>query len=445
MGSILIAIMPGERGHYNCAFGMARGLESAGHDVSFIGIRDDAEYVAKNGFRFREIGTTLWPAGSANMLKASPEPMDSRQRRKRTVAALRAALDGAAKIVDAAPESQELEALFECDLFVADYRAHWIALLALHFKRKCIFLATGLPDAVNYPPPSTSLVPTGSFRSAVQVRLKRLASSFSLLPGLALLWIELKRRNISPGQVIQRLGIDPNLVARKFPLRLNLESLIASPLGFDFKLTSRRNGVFRNVEPWINSLQPIYKERESGPPSRLKIYVILGSHTVGAAGRVIDKFLLLARKRRDWDFIISGAAGRHCDLPNVNLFEYVNQMDCLQQADVMVTHCGMNSVKETIISGVPMVGIPLWRDQPSVSARIEQHNLGVIVRVADLDIEALEAAIDKAAYDHGIRSAVKEMQRSFLECLHHRPGINYITNTVRGEAVKRLDNKSCED
>ncbi len=64
---------------------------------------------------------------------------------------------------------------------------------------------------------------------------------------------------------------------------------------------------------------------------------------------------------------------------NVHAFQTVPQLEVLKHADVMITHGGMNSIKECILNEVPMVVYPLnnkW-DQPGNSARVVYHGLGL--------------------------------------------------------------------
>jgi MGT family glycosyltransferase len=55
--------------------------------------------------------------------------------------------------------------------------------------------------------------------------------------------------------------------------------------------------------------------------------------------------------------------------PNVRLEPYVPQAGLLPHCDLFITHGGFNSVKESLISGVPMVVIPITADQPYCAER----------------------------------------------------------------------------
>ncbi|MEL4025330.1 macrolide family glycosyltransferase [Lysinibacillus endophyticus] len=58
----------------------------------------------------------------------------------------------------------------------------------------------------------------------------------------------------------------------------------------------------------------------------------------------------------------------------------VNQIEVLQRADVFVTHCGMNSVNESLYFGVPMILYPFHSEQQLVAKRVEELGAGVYLK-----------------------------------------------------------------
>lgn len=89
------------------------------------------------------------------------------------------------------------------------------------------------------------------------------------------------------------------------------------------------------------------------------------------------------------------------DLPeNIGVFSQVDQIAVLQQADVFVTHCGMNSVSEGLYFGVPLVMLPQTSEQHGVAARVLQMEAGVeLKKTAPEDIrEAVEQVLEDAHY-----------------------------------------------
>lgn len=98
------------------------------------------------------------------------------------------------------------------------------------------------------------------------------------------------------------------------------------------------------------------------------------------------------------------------DLPlaaNVKLVDWLPQSDLLAHPSIrlFVTHGGMNSVMESIQHGVPMVGIPLFVDQPGNLVRVEAKHLGVSIPVDQLKAETLALKIKQVIGDKSYKSA----------------------------------------
>ena len=51
---------------------------------------------------------------------------------------------------------------------------------------------------------------------------------------------------------------------------------------------------------------------------------------------------------------------------------------------VFVTHCGNNGQYEAVFHGVPMVGLPIFGDQPHSAFRMQEHGYGVSLLPDDL-------------------------------------------------------------
>lgn len=82
--------------------------------------------------------------------------------------------------------------------------------------------------------------------------------------------------------------------------------------------------------------------------------------------------------------------------PNVQVLEYANQWTALQEADVFITHHGLNSTHEGIFHEVPMISYPFFSDQPALARRCQE--LGLAVKLASapcapIDPDALRSAL----------------------------------------------------
>jgi len=66
---------------------------------------------------------------------------------------------------------------------------------------------------------------------------------------------------------------------------------------------------------------------------------------------------------------------------HISVHNHVDQIGVLEQADVFVSHCGMNSVNESLYFGVPLVMLPQTPEQNGVAERVLE--LGAGMKLAD--------------------------------------------------------------
>jgi MGT family glycosyltransferase len=69
--------------------------------------------------------------------------------------------------------------------------------------------------------------------------------------------------------------------------------------------------------------------------------------------------------------------------PHVSVVRSAPHTRVLAQASAMVTHCGHGTVMKSLAAGVPIVGIPMGRDQNDTAARIVYRNAGVRLKPSD--------------------------------------------------------------
>ena len=65
---------------------------------------------------------------------------------------------------------------------------------------------------------------------------------------------------------------------------------------------------------------------------------------------------------------------------NISVFPSVDQIAVLKKADVFLSHCGMNSVSESLYYGVPLVLYPQTTEQNGVANRTAQCNAGIFLK-----------------------------------------------------------------
>lgn len=91
-------------------------------------------------------------------------------------------------------------------------------------------------------------------------------------------------------------------------------------------------------------------------------------------------------------------AGRLNPPDNAVLERFVPHSAVLPHASLVVTHAGHSTVMAAVGAGVPLVCVPMGRDQPAVAARVTHHGLGVRVD-PEATVEELRAAICRVMDD----------------------------------------------
>lgn len=119
------------------------------------------------------------------------------------------------------------------------------------------------------------------------------------------------------------------------------------------------------------------------------------------------------------------------DLPdNISVFSHVDQIAVLQQADVFVSHCGMNSVSESLYFGVPLVLLPQTAEQTGVAERVYQ--LGAGIKLNKSDTSSILAAISKILTDGTYKQNAAEISKGFSRCSGAKGAADKIIQVCEG-------------
>lgn len=93
---------------------------------------------------------------------------------------------------------------------------------------------------------------------------------------------------------------------------------------------------------------------------------------------------------------------------NTELEQFVPHSAVLPHAALVITHAGHGTVIAALRAGVPLVCIPMGRDQYDVAARVRHHGVGVGLPV-DADVPALAAGIHRVLVEPGYADAARRM------------------------------------
>lgn len=124
-------------------------------------------------------------------------------------------------------------------------------------------------------------------------------------------------------------------------------------------------------------------------------------------------------KDREADVIIScGNAVSREELgvlpANIEVYPYVDQPEVLARADVFLTHCGMNSVSESLYMAAPMVLYPQTGEQHAVARRVTEIGAGVLLK--DDSPDGIWTSIQEILNNKVYGNAAAECSADFRGC-----------------------------
>jgi MGT family glycosyltransferase len=90
---------------------------------------------------------------------------------------------------------------------------------------------------------------------------------------------------------------------------------------------------------------------------------------------------------------------------------HVPQLTVLSEADIFVTHGGLNSTMEALYYGVPLIVVPATREQRLTARRIRDLGLGVMLERNELTDEVLRTTARDVVADRPMRDRVRRMQQ----------------------------------
>jgi zeaxanthin glucosyltransferase len=147
---------------------------------------------------------------------------------------------------------------------------------------------------------------------------------------------------------------------------------------------------------------------EDGRPT---LYVSLG--TIVKLAHVFKIVIDLARGAK-WKAVLSVGQGADLtqfgELPeNILLRNYVPQYELLRHVDAVISHGGNNTVTETLLNGKPLIVIPITGDQPESAGRVVKAEAGLRLDIHRLTPEKLRDAINALLDDPRYRAGAERV------------------------------------
>ena len=115
---------------------------------------------------------------------------------------------------------------------------------------------------------------------------------------------------------------------------------------------------------------------------------------------------------------------------NISVFTHVDQIAVLKQADVFLSHCGMNSVNESLYYQVPLVMYPQTSEQGGVATRVEQ--LGAGIRLQKVNSSAICETVKQVLETPSYKENAKVISDGFKKCSGAKGAADKILSVCKG-------------
>ncbi len=129
---------------------------------------------------------------------------------------------------------------------------------------------------------------------------------------------------------------------------------------------------------------------------------------------------------------------------NIKMYPYVNQLEVLSRADVFITHCGMNSVSESLYMATPMVLYPQTGEQHAVARRAKEIGAGLFLK--DDSSDSIYHSVKEILSKLDFSKAALECSKDFRSCTGPSGAAKFIENAPHKATENKVMaelNKKC--
>src|SRR5262245_31764159 len=411
-----------QQGHWLPCINLAKSLKDAGYQtVDFMGIPDTQSIVQPYGFTFNTILSNIYPAGYS--LENKLEPVDQRWKPAHLMPIVRGALDNVFR-----PASPPAPA--------GIIGGYFTALETLMISRKYgipfVIITTFLRHPEDLP----------SLHAKTKLLYMPKAVSQALIDGIV-------------GPASAGMSIDEFVS----PLdAANRPEIIPCPKDFDFGAPTDPDWVHRPTTTYVEPMilrtpippaSPVIPDPTVIPPGFRLIYATSGSQVQDYEfrARIFFKNMIsmMQTSGMDTTYLVLavgsklftqlnleyGVGTQNPTLPpNVKLFDWVSQLDIVKVADAVFMHGGLATIKESIWEQVPIVIVPLGKDQRDNALRIKRTGVGVATEVADLEPLDLRKLLTQATSSTWIRQNISRLRGIFQTAETAKPSLGIIRTVV---------------
>ena len=398
-----------EQGHWLPCITLAKSLKDAGYtQVEFMGIPDTQSIVVPYGFGFNTVLSSIYPFGYS--LENKLEPVDQRWKPAHLFPIVRGALDPVFKNASPVPS-----------LLISGYFTALETLLIWYkYQVPFVIITTFLRHPMDWP----------SIHAKTKLLYMPKAVSQAIIDGV----VGPAKAGMSIEEFVKPLDAD------------NRPEIIPCPKEFDF-----------NDFDWVHRKTTTYVEpmiaRTPVPPASpiAPLNIPQGQKLIyGTSGSQVQDYEFRARQffknliammqtqgMDGYTLVLAVGAKLLAQLnieygvdvnptsngipANVQLYDWVSQLDIVKAAEVVFIHGGLATIKESIWEQVPIIIVPHGKDQMDNALRIKRAGVGVATEATELTPLDLRRLLTEATASTWIRQNLQSMQTIFQAAENKSP------------------------
>jgi MGT family glycosyltransferase len=381
---------------------LARRLVAHGHRVRMLAPAVLRESIEAAGIAFESYRTT--PEHDESVAERSlVRDFDARSKR----AAIAAARDNLVAAM-ARPVAADVFATLEDH--PADVVAFDFLLFGAQFAAEKAKVPTAMLIHTVYPFPAPGLPPYGMGWAPMGGPLGALRE-----------WIgrsifrQVYERPLLPrfNAVRAHLGLEPLSTFDELLQRVDTALVLTSP-AFDFPARLPANVEY--VGPQLDPPAPIPGWESPWSPADHRPLVVVGLSTTHQAHDPLLERIVAALATLPVRALVTtgGATLRSTPPDNIHVARFVPHSQVLPEATAVVTHAGLGTVHVALAHGLPLVCLPIGRDQPDNAARVEWHRAGLRLSPKSSP-GAIRAAIERVLGDPTFAESARRLAMAFAE------------------------------
>lgn len=436
MSTIVFKILQ-EPGHHTPTYSIAKQLQNKGHKIIYASSAEFKEEILTYGFAFEDTPEIC----KSNVVKTYKL---SKIIPRFVLKSLKNINDYKNLVELVISDSKKITKKYKPDLILLDDLKTPYIISYCKYKIPVLMLSTYLSQNRDkcVPPIRSRHIPKNNFFNKIWIELIWLKVVFAFR---AHTYLGYYRQNL---KLAKKCDFDLKKRInhkRSFLFGIkNIPTIVLCPSELDFPGRSKNNrynvGVSFNDKR--NSVPFNWDEIDSSTDI---VYCSLGTqaqfHYKNCKG-FYDKVIRIFSKMPQYTLIVS--LWKFIDInhfqnvpSNIKIYNIVPQLDVLKKSKLLITHGGLGSIKESILSGVPMLVFPvnLTSDQNGNAARVVYHKLGLRGKIRTESTKSIKRKISKILSDNQYINNIEKMKEIFNSYENKMDATSIIESHIKQKTI----------